>query len=249
MPRTAIKLTNIGKQYTLRSKKAFLPGNIYGRKTEEKFWAIKNINLTLKQGDKLSITGNNGAGKTTLLKTIAGITKPTTGKIVTNGKIVALLNLEAGFHPELSGEENILLNGMLAGMNKEEILGKREEIANFAGIGRFISAPFYTYSSGMKYRLAFSIAMASNCDILIIDEIFVYGDIEFQKSAIDAIKKAQKEKNITTIISSISPYYTFELSNIFLEFDQKVLIQRSKKGILAAIKKEEEEEEKIYSNT
>lgn len=205
MSNIAVKLENIGKCYRIHSIHKSLLYKIMGRE-EKNFWALKNVNIEIYKGEKIGIVGVNGAGKTTLLRVIAGITKSSTGKVLINGKIVALIDLEAGFQYELTGRENIVVNGLIIGMSKKEIKEKMNFIIHYADIGQFIDSPFYTYSNGMKFRLAFAIAIASECDILLIDEVFLVGDANFQQKIIETVQEIQKkEKNITTIICSHSP--------------------------------------------
>ena len=232
MSSISIKLTNIGKKYMVSHQKSMLIKNILGKSKTEEFWALKKINLTIKEGEKIVIFGPNGAGKTTLLKIISGITLPTIGKLETKGKIVSLINLQAGFHPELTGKENIILNGMLSRMSKDEIRKKESQIIKFADVGKFIDAPFYTYSSGMKFRLAFSIAAASECKILIIDEIFISGDVNFQKKILTEIRDVQEKRNITTILCSHFPIFLWEFSEAFYELNRGVLALQSKDDVL-----------------
>lgn len=241
MTQVAVKLNKVSKRYILAHEKPRMIQNIFGRKIKEEFWALKNINLSIKKGEKVGIMGPNGAGKTTLLKIISGITTPTAGKVTTNGKIVSLLDLQAGFHPELTGEENIHLNGMLIGMDKDEIRSRKEEIITFADIGEFIDAPFYTYSAGMKFRLAFSIAIASRCEILIMDEIFVTGDFDFQKKTLSAIKDIQKKNKMTTIVCSHIPWYIWKLSNVFYALDQGKISRKPADEIFKIVKTREKQ--------
>jgi ABC-type polysaccharide/polyol phosphate transport system ATPase subunit len=184
----AIKLTNVSKKYMVHHEKPTLAERILNGKNEE-FWALKNINLTINKGERIGIIGPNGSGKTTLLKLITGIATPTKGKIETNGKIVSLIDLEAGFHPDLSGITNIYLNGTVLGMSKKEIDEKLDEIIKFADIGKFIDAPLFTYSSGMKLRLGFSIAVYSEPKILLLDEIITVGDSSFRRKIKSAMRK------------------------------------------------------------
>lgn len=178
----AIQLSSISKKYEIHHEKPTLVEKfINGR--NETFWALKDINLTIKKGERVAIIGPNGSGKTTLLKIIAGITAPTTGTIETHGKVVSLIDLEAGFHPDLTGEQNIYINGMLLGMGKKDIAKKLDRIISFADIGQFIDVPLFTYSSGMKLRLGFAIAVRANPDILILDEGLSVGDADFQKKS------------------------------------------------------------------
>lgn len=204
--RIVIKLTNVSKKY-------------FTSKNKDDFIALNNINLTIYSGERLGIIGDNGSGKSTLLKILSGISKPTSGDISSNGKIVSLMKLEAGFNPELTGEENIYLNGMLVGMTKEEIDKKYKWITDFSEISDFIKMPLYTYSDGMKFRLALSVALSSRCDILIIDEILISGDIKFQKKTIEAIRKAQDSQNIVTIMTSHIPSFVWAFSNSFYKLE------------------------------
>ena len=176
---TAIKLTSVSKRYTIHHEKPTLVEYLIKGRNEE-FWALKDINLKIKKGEKVGIIGPNGSGKTTLLKIIAGITSPTSGSIETYGKIVSLIDLEAGFHPDLTGVDNVYLNGMLLGIRKKEISNVLKSIISFADIGQFIDAPLFTYSEGMKLRLGFSIAIYADPDILILDEGVGAGDINFR---------------------------------------------------------------------
>lgn len=195
----AIKLTHVSKEYIIHHEKPTLVEKFYkGR--NEKFWALKDINLTIRKGERVGIIGPNGSGKTTLLKIIAGITTPTSGAVETNGRIVSLIDIEAGFHPDLTGYQNIYLNGMLLGMTKQEITKKLHTIIQFANIKQFIDAPLFTYSSGMKLRLGFSVAVHADPDILILDEGLNVGDEYFQKKAFAKIESFFKQnKTIITV--------------------------------------------------
>ena len=184
----AVKLTRVCKKYRLRHEKPTLVENIFKKNYTNEFTALDNINLTIKKGERLGVIGPNGSGKTTLLKIITGITAATSGEVETQGRIVSLIDLEAGFHPELTGEENIFLNAMLLGMGKEETEKKFAKIVKFADIGQFIDAPLYTYSAGMKLRLGFSIAVHTNPDILILDEIMSVGDQAFREKSYKKIQ-------------------------------------------------------------
>jgi len=196
----AIELTGISKRYEIHHEKPTLVEKfVKGR--NESFWALKNINLTIKKGERVGIMGPNGSGKTTLLKIITGITNPTSGNVNTYGKVVSLIDLEAGFHPDLTGVQNIYLNAMFLGMAKKEIDRKLKAIIAFAGIRQFIDTPFFTYSQGMKLRLGFSVATHSNPDILLLDENFSVGDEKFGKKSRDVIKQFRKQKKTILIAS------------------------------------------------
>jgi ABC-type polysaccharide/polyol phosphate transport system ATPase subunit len=175
----AIKLINISKKYEIHHEKPTLVEK-FVKGPNETFWALHNINLTIRKGECVGIIGPNGSGKTTLLKIVAGITTPTSGTVETYGNVVSLIDLEAGFHPDLTGIQNIYLNGMLLGMTKRKIDKQLHHIIEFADIKQFIDTPVFTYSQGMKLRLGFSIAIYSNPEILILDESMAVGDAQFQ---------------------------------------------------------------------
>ena len=187
-----ISLSDISKKYIITHEKPTLVedvSRILRSQKKEEYWALQNVNLKIYKGEKVGFYGPNGVGKTTLLKIIAGISAPTLGRVSTKGRIISLIDLEAGFHPDLTGQENIFLNGLIIGMSKDEIERKFKKIVSFAGIGDFITAPLYTYSSGMKLRLGFSVAIHGQPDILLLDEIMGMGDEDFQKKSQVKIKE------------------------------------------------------------
>lgn len=165
-------------------------------------WALKNINFEVKKGEVLGIIGKNGAGKSTLLKILSKVTGPTVGSIKSNGRIASLLEVGTGFHPEMTGKENIFLNGAILGMTKKEIAAKLNEIVSFSGCERYIDTPVKRYSSGMTVRLAFAVAAHLEPDILIVDEVLAVGDIEFQKKAIGKMKDISGENGRTVLFVS-----------------------------------------------
>jgi lipopolysaccharide transport system ATP-binding protein len=182
----SIKVENVSKKYQLgRNTSMTFRGsisNLFSNKKEvEDFWALRGVSFDLKQGDVLGIIGKNGAGKSTLLKILSKITSPTTGKIEFYGKVSSLLEVGTGFHPELTGKENIFLNGSILGMSNREIKENLDEIIAFSGVEKFIDTPVKKYSSGMYVRLAFSVAAHLRSDILLIDEVLAVGDNEFRK--------------------------------------------------------------------
>ncbi|WP_082885569.1 MULTISPECIES: polysaccharide ABC transporter ATP-binding protein [Methylomonas] len=209
----AIKVENLGKKYnisqdsqarysTLRDKLSHNTKKLAYRfrhpfqalpkiETEE-FWALKDINFEIRQGDRVGIIGRNGAGKSTLLKILSRITAPTTGKVIINGRVASLLEVGTGFHPELTGRENIFLNGAILGMRKYEIQRKFDEIVDFAEVEKFIDTPVKHYSSGMHVRLAFAVAAHLEPEILIVDEVLAVGDAEFQKKCLGKMEDVSK---------------------------------------------------------
>jgi ABC-type polysaccharide/polyol phosphate transport system ATPase subunit len=162
-----------------------------GSKRQE-FIALRNINFSVEEGESLGIIGRNGAGKSTLLSLICGLARPSQGKVTVNGRVAPLLSLGAGFHPDLSGRENLLLNAALMGFTEKEIRGKEESIIDFSGISDFIDEPLRTYSSGMTMRLAFSIAVNVEPEILIVDEILAVGDEAFTQKCLDRIHEMRR---------------------------------------------------------
>lgn len=167
-------------------------------------WALKDINFEVERGEILGIIGKNGAGKSTLLKLLSQVTGPTTGSIKSNGRIASLLEVGTGFHPEMTGKENIYLNGAILGMTKKEITSKLEEIISFSGCERYIDTPVKRYSTGMKVRLAFAVAAHLEPDILVVDEVLAVGDLEFQKKAIGKMKDISNENGRTVLFVSHS---------------------------------------------
>lgn len=175
---------------------------ITGLIKKEEFWALKDINFTVQPGEVIGIIGANGAGKSTLLKILSQITPPTTGEIKINGRVGSLLEVGTGFHPELTGRENIMLNGAILGMRKNEIAKKFDAIVEFAEIGKFLDTPVKYYSSGMYVRLAFSVAAHMEPDILIVDEVLAVGDAEFQKKCLGKMEEVTKKEGRTILFVS-----------------------------------------------
>ncbi len=165
-------------------------------------WSLRDINFEIEQGDAVGIIGRNGAGKSTLLKLLSKVTKPTTGKIYSNGRIASLLEVGTGFHPEMTGRENIYLNGAILGMTKKEITRKFDEIVDFSGVERYIDTPVKRYSSGMYVRLAFAVAAHLESEILIVDEVLAVGDAEFQKKCLGKMGDVTKGEGRTILFVS-----------------------------------------------
>ena len=166
------------------------------------FWALKDVSFDVMEGEVLGIIGKNGAGKSTLLKILSQITEPTSGKIEIHGRVASLLEVGTGFHPELSGRENIYMNGTILGMTRREIDSKLDEIIDFSGIEKFIDTPVKFYSSGMKVRLGFSVAAHLDPEILIIDEVLAVGDYEFQKKCLGKMENVSKNEGRTVLFVS-----------------------------------------------
>ncbi|HZY82566.1 MAG TPA: ABC transporter ATP-binding protein [Cyclobacteriaceae bacterium] len=226
MADTIIKIENISKQYRLgtigtgtfahdvnrwwykiRGKAdpyvRISDVSLAGRKDSDEYvWALKGITFDVEQGDVLGIIGRNGAGKSTLLKILSRITTPTTGTIKVKGRIASLLEVGTGFHPELTGRENIFLNGAILGMRKTEIVSKFDEIVDFAGIEKYVDTPVKRYSSGMYVRLAFAVAAHLEPEILIVDEVLAVGDAEFQKKALGKMRDVSRREGRTVLFVS-----------------------------------------------
>lgn len=175
---------------------------VAGLVKNEEFWALKDVSFNVEKGEVIGIIGRNGAGKSTLLKILSQITPPTTGEIRINGRVGSLLEVGTGFHPELSGRENIFLNGAILGMKKSEIAKKFDEIVEFAGIEKFLDTPVKYYSSGMYVRLAFSVAAHMEPDVLIIDEVLAVGDADFQKKCLGKMDEITKKEGRTILFVS-----------------------------------------------
>lgn len=176
-------------------------------------WSLKDINFEIEQGDAVGIIGRNGAGKSTLLKVLSRVTSPTSGRIIGKGRIASLLEVGTGFHPELTGRENIYLNGAILGMRKKEITRKFDEIVAFAGVERYIDTPVKRYSSGMYVRLAFAVAAHLESEILIVDEVLAVGDAEFQKKCLGKMGEVSKGEGRTVLFVSHNMASVRELCN------------------------------------
>jgi len=168
----------------------------------ETFWALKDINFEVERGEVLGIIGRNGAGKSTLLKILSRITYPTEGEVIMRGRVGSLLEVGTGFHPELTGRENIYFNGAILGMKKREIDEKFDEIVKFSGVEKFLDTPVKRYSSGMQVRLAFSVAAHLEPEILLVDEVLAVGDAEFQKKCLGKMKQMSKGEGRTVLFVS-----------------------------------------------
>lgn len=203
-PTISIQVDKVSKLFRKQNQRTFkeLIPALFGReKTFDSFWALKDISFEINKGETIGVIGPNGSGKSTLLKLLAGVSQPTEGKIKIQGKIAPLIELGAGFHPELTGRENVYLNGVILGMKRKEIDVKFKDIVDFAEIWEFIDQPVKHYSSGMYLRLAFAVAVHTDPDILLIDEILAVGDESFQKKCFKKMEEF-KEKGVTIILVS-----------------------------------------------
>lgn len=221
MSDTVIRVENLGKKYIIGhqkqerytalrdviTNKVKSIGSLINPKAKnenpafEEFWALKDVSFDIKQGDRVGIIGRNGAGKSTLLKILSRITEPTKGSIKIKGRVASLLEVGTGFHPELTGRENIFLNGAILGMGKEEIKRKFDEIVAFAEVEKFLDTPVKRYSSGMYVRLAFAVAAHLEPEILIVDEVLAVGDVKFQKKCLGKMEDVGKEGRTILFVS------------------------------------------------
>lgn len=199
----------------------------------EYVWALRDINFEVEQGEVLGIIGKNGAGKSTLLKILSRVTSPTTGVIKTKGRIASLLEVGTGFHPELTGRENVYLNGAILGMTRAEISAKMDEIIEFSGCELYIDTPVKRYSSGMTVRLAFAVAAHLEPDILVIDEVLAVGDAEFQKKAIGKMQDISTEQGRTVLFVSHNMAAVQSLCSRAMVLDNGTIVFKgeTKKGI------------------
>lgn len=191
----------------------------------EYVYALKDINLEVQEGDVLGIIGKNGAGKSTLLKLLSRVTAPTTGKIYTKGRIASLLEVGTGFHPELTGRENIYMNGCILGMKRQEIDRKLDEIVDFSGCERYIDTPVKRYSSGMMVRLGFAVAAHLDPEILVVDEVLAVGDAEFQKKAIGKMQDVSKGQGRTVLFVSHNMGSVMQLCDSGMVLDSGMILR------------------------
>lgn len=198
-----LKFDGVSKKYKIRTASES-PKRWYARRFGERsgqMWALRDVSFRVNEGEALGIVGHNGAGKTTVLKILAGITTPTTGEITIRGRLAALVEVSSGFHPELTGIENVYLHGAMLGMRRAEIRKKLESIVEFSGVGRYIQVPVKRYSSGMYVRLGFAIAAHLDPDILLLDEVLAVGDAAFQAKCLQRIAELRKQNRTIVFIS------------------------------------------------
>ena len=216
-----IEVNHVWKEYqkgidrrykSLRDTLVNMPGRLFGEQ-KEKFWALEDIDFKVEAGESVGIIGRNGAGKSTLLKILSRITPPTEGEIILRGRVASLLEVGTGFHPELTGRENVFFNGSILGMKHAEIKRKFDEIVDFSGVESFIDTPLKHYSSGMQMRLAFSVAAHLDSEILLIDEVLAVGDAEFQKKCIGKMDEVSKGEGKTILFVSHNMNLISQLCN------------------------------------
>ena len=208
----AISIEHLAKKYKRNTSRGYVAlrdvlsqsaRNLFRRAaSQETFWALNDIHLQVEAGERIGIIGHNGAGKSTLLKIISRITPPSSGRVVLNGRVASLLEVGTGFHPELTGRENIYLNGAILGLRKWEIHQKLDEIVNFSGVEEFMDSPLKHYSTGMQLRLAFSVAAHLEPEILLIDEVLAVGDVEFQRKCIGKMHEVSSRSGRTLLFVS-----------------------------------------------
>lgn len=210
MTNTALRVEGLGKRYhlgglqsyqTLRDSVVDLFSGRREKKKKPDFWALRDVSFELKEGEVLGIVGRNGAGKSTLLKLLSHITTPDTGRIEVHGRMGSLLEVGTGFHPELTGRENIFMNGILLGMNRREVESKFDEIVAFSGVEEFLDTPVKRYSSGMRVRLGFAVAAHLEPEILVVDEVLAVGDAEFQRKCLGRMNQVASEGRTVLYVS------------------------------------------------
>jgi ABC-type polysaccharide/polyol phosphate transport system ATPase subunit len=254
----AIELTDVSKIYrryggrqfsTLKS--ALLQRSILrDLQPSETFPALRDVSFSVQKGSTFGVIGRNGSGKSTALKLVAGITKPTSGTVKVQGRISALIELGAGFHPEISGRENIFINGIMLGLTKREIQERFDEIVDFAELREFIDAPVKTYSSGMYMRLGFAVAINVNPDVLLVDEVLAVGDEGFTHKCLDKFAEFKRSnKTILLVTHSLNLVERFCDAAVWLEAGQKAAEGDPKRVVGAYLTKVEEGEEKLLAQT
>lgn len=252
-----IEIQKLGKKYSIAPVQRYLAlrdvvsesvKNIFRKNSNHsnEFWALKDIDLKIEKGERVGIIGSNGAGKTTFLKILSKITPPTTGEVKLRGRVASLLEVGTGFHPELTGRENIYLNGSILGLTKKEINKKLDEIIDFSGVEKFIDTPLKHYSSGMQLRLAFSVAAHLEPEILVIDEVLAVGDIEFQKKCLGKMEEVSKTDGRTILFVSHNLYMLQNLCQTCVLLDNGRLMN---KGPAASILDEYRHRYKDYNNS
>jgi ABC-type polysaccharide/polyol phosphate transport system ATPase subunit len=219
-----ITMNQVSKRFIIRKEKSLKERLVnFGRsrKHKEDFWALRDLTLDIEAGTTVGLIGANGSGKSTLLKVIGGIIQPTTGSVRRRGQLAALLELGAGFHPDLTGRENVFLNGAILGLSQKQIEGYFDSIVDFSEIRDFIDTQVKFYSSGMYVRLAFAIAIHVDPDVLLVDEVLAVGDEPFQKKCLDKIKEFQQEGRTIVLV-------THDLTTVEEMCDRAIVLSHGK---------------------
>ncbi|GAA3874310.1 hypothetical protein GCM10022381_16400 [Leifsonia kafniensis] len=220
-----VVVDNVSKRFVLRKdnslKERLVTFGRSGRRHREEFWALKEVSTTIQAGHTVALIGHNGSGKSTLLKVIGGIIDPTSGRVTRRGRIAALLELGAGFHPDLTGRENVFLNASIMGLSRAETEAQFDDILAFSGIGDFIDTQVKFYSSGMYVRLAFAVAVHTNPDLLLVDEVLAVGDEAFQRKCLDKIRSFQEEGRTIVLV-------THSLGQVTELCDRAILLNKGK---------------------
>ena len=240
-----ISVEGLGKSYTIRHQgqtrykslreEIFkLPKRLLSRggHSQEEFWALRDVNFDIMPGDRVGIIGRNGAGKSTLLKLLSRITEPTIGRMTLRGRVASLLEVGTGFHPELTGRENIFLNGAILGMSRAEVRRKFDEIVDFASVEKFLDTPVKRYSSGMYVRLAFAVAAHLEPEILVVDEVLAVGDAEFQKKCLGKMEAVGKDgRTILFVSHNMGAIQSICPKSIFIDSGMAMYIGDTSKAI------------------
>ena len=215
MSEDVIQFRSVSKRFRLhhhRTLREFVPALLRGQAFSEPFYALRDVSFSVRRGETVGIVGRNGSGKSTVLKLIAGVTAPSSGQVLVRGRVSPLIELGAGFHPDLTGRENIYLNASILGLSNRQIRERFEEIVAFAELGEFIDMPVKRYSSGMYVRLGFAVAVHSDPDILLVDEVLAVGDLAFQEKCLRRMREFQ-ERGVTIVLVS----HALELVNLFCQ--------------------------------
>lgn len=237
----AIQLKNIKKVYDLPTEKRTTimeyVSSPFKRSKINTFEVLMDIDLEIKKGEFIGILGNNGCGKSTLLKIIAGIYRPTSGKVTVKGRMVPFLELGVGFSPELTGRENIYLNGIILGMPRKFLKQKFDEIVAFAELEKFVDLPLKNYSSGMQVRLAFSIAMMSDADIYLLDEVLAVGDQHFQQKCLDVFRNHKKQGKTIVLVTHDPDLVREFCDRAALISDGRIVVEGAPEKVLVQLNK------------
>ena len=255
----AIEIKQLGKKYRIRSNESYLAlRDVITRNIKtffkpqqtkkEDFWALQDINLTIEQGERIGIVGKNGAGKSTLLKILSRVTWPTKGDAIIRGRLASLLEVGTGFHPELTGRDNIFFNGSILGLKKSEIIKQFDAIVDFSGVEKFLDTPLKHYSSGMQLRLAFAVAAHLEPEVLLIDEVLAVGDMEFQKKCLGKMEEVSKQHGRTILFVSHNLQAVTNFCNraVLLDSGQIISIDSAEKIIDEYIQKNKANKTKEY---